>query len=196
MNEEIREETAPEAPEEQEIRPEEGGGQAVEEKAVEGTAEEKTAPEKEGGASPTSEEDLMAMWEEALKEAAQGEVQAEKVEDKEAAPQEKVEVQTPELPEFKETPAQGPHPDLEFILDIPLEVWVEIGRTRMTINELLKLTQGSIIELNKLAGEPVEIYVNGKLMGRGEVVVVNDRFGVRLTEILTPQERIQKLGES
>ncbi|HFC98299.1 MAG TPA: flagellar motor switch protein FliN [Thermosulfurimonas dismutans] len=138
----------------------------------------------------------MAMWEEALKEAAQGEVQAEKVEDKEAAPEEKVEVQAPELPEFKETPTQGPHPDLEFILDIPLEVWVEIGRTRMTINELLKLTQGSIIELNKLAGEPVEIYVNGKLMGRGEVVVVNERFGVRLTEILTPQERIQKLGES
>lgn len=72
---------------------------------------------------------------------------------------------------------------------------MEIGRTKMPINDLLKLTQGSIIELNKMAGEPVEIYVNGKLMGRGEVVVVNDRFGVRLTEILSPQERIRKLGE-
>ena len=72
---------------------------------------------------------------------------------------------------------------------------MEIGRTKMIINDLLKLSQGSIIELNKMAGEPVEIYVNGKLMGRGEVVVVNERFGVRLTEIISPQERIRKLGE-
>jgi len=65
----------------------------------------------------------------------------------------------------------------------------------MIINDLLKLSQGSIIELDKMAGEPVEIFVNGKLMARGEVVVVNERFGVRLTEIVSPQERIKKLGE-
>jgi len=84
--------------------------------------------------------------------------------------------------------------DLDFILDIPLEVSVELGRTKMLINDLLQLGQGSVIELNKLAGEPLEILVNRKLVARGEVVVVNEKFGVRLTDVISPMERIKQLA--
>ncbi len=84
--------------------------------------------------------------------------------------------------------------DLEFILDIPLELSVELGRTRMLVNDLLQLGQGSIVELNKLAGEPLEIYINRKLIARGEVVVVNEKFGVRLTDIITPMDRVKSLS--
>ena len=83
--------------------------------------------------------------------------------------------------------------NLEFILDIPLQVSVELGRTRMLINDLLKLNQGSVIELTKMAGEPLEVLVNQKLIAKGEVVVVNDKFGVRLTDIISPVERIEQL---
>jgi flagellar motor switch protein FliN/FliY len=82
---------------------------------------------------------------------------------------------------------------LDFILDIPLEVSVELGRTRMVINDLLQLGQGSVIELTKLAGEPLEILVNNKLVARGEVVVVNEKFGVRVTDIVSPLERVKSL---
>ena len=84
--------------------------------------------------------------------------------------------------------------NLDFILDLPLEVSVELGRARMLISELLQLGQGSVIELNKLAGEPVEIFVNQKLIARGEVVVVNDKFGIKMTDILSPMERVKQLG--
>ena len=84
--------------------------------------------------------------------------------------------------------------DLDFILDIPLEVSAELGRTKLLINELLQLGQGSVIELNKLAGEPLEIYVNGKLVARGEAVVINEKFGVRLTDIISPIERVKQLA--
>jgi len=84
--------------------------------------------------------------------------------------------------------------NLHFILDIPLEVSVELGRTRITIHELLQLGQGSVIELNKLAGEPLEILVNQKLVARGEVVVVNEKFGIRLTDIISADERVRQLG--
>ncbi|MBW1711686.1 MAG: flagellar motor switch protein FliN [Deltaproteobacteria bacterium] len=83
--------------------------------------------------------------------------------------------------------------DLDFILDIPLEVSVELGRTSMLVNDLLQLGQGSVIELTKLAGEPMEILINGKLVARGEVVVVNEKFGVRLTDIISPIERVKSL---
>lgn len=166
--------------------------------------------ENQQNAQTGSEDDLMAQWEAALKEAGGGGETGGEGPSEEApseaespppseAPSEQespAPAASPKLEEFKESPPkEGPHPDLEFILDIPLEVSVEIGRTKMIINDLLKLSQGSIIELNKMAGEPVEIFVNGKLMARGEVVVVNERFGVRLTEIISPQERIKKLGE-
>ncbi len=86
-------------------------------------------------------------------------------------------------------------PNLDFIMDIPLKVSVELGRTKLLINELLQLGQGSVIELTKLAGEPLEVLVNDKLIARGEAVVVNEKFGVRITDIMTPMERIEKLGE-
>ena len=82
---------------------------------------------------------------------------------------------------------------LDLILDIPLTVTVELGRSKMLINDLLQLGRGSVIELTKLVGEPLEVLVNNKLVARGEVVVVNEKFGVRLTNIVTPIERVQSL---
>jgi flagellar motor switch protein FliN/FliY len=83
--------------------------------------------------------------------------------------------------------------NLDLILDIPLRVTVELGRTKMVVSDLLNLGQGSVIELNKLAGEPMEIFVNDKLVARGEAVVVNEKFGVRLTDIISPAERVEQL---
>lgn len=83
--------------------------------------------------------------------------------------------------------------DMDFLLDVPLELTVQLGKTRMLIKDLLQLGQGSIVELEKLAGEPMEILVNNKLVARGEVVVVNEKFGIRLTDILSPTERIKQL---
>lgn len=83
--------------------------------------------------------------------------------------------------------------NLNFILDIPLEVTVQLGRTNMLVNDLLKLGQGSVIELEKMAGETLEILANQKLVARGEVVVINEKFGIRVTEIISPTERVEKL---
>jgi flagellar motor switch protein FliN/FliY len=83
--------------------------------------------------------------------------------------------------------------NLSFILDIPLEVTVQLGRTNMLVNDLLKLGQGSVIELEKMAGETLEILANQKLVARGEVVVINEKFGIRVTEIISPMERVEKL---
>jgi flagellar motor switch protein FliN/FliY len=83
--------------------------------------------------------------------------------------------------------------NMEFVLDIPLEITVELGRTKMLINDMLKLGQGSVIELTKLAGESLEILANQKPIARGEVVVVNEKYGVRLTEVISPMERIERL---
>ncbi len=83
--------------------------------------------------------------------------------------------------------------ELDRILDIPLKVTVELGRSKMLINDLMQLGQGSVIELSKLVGDSLEININGKLVGKGEVVVINEKFGVRLTEIATPQDRIESM---
>lgn len=83
--------------------------------------------------------------------------------------------------------------NLDMLLDIPLEITAELGRAKMIINDLLQLGQGSVIELNKLAGEPLEILINQKLIARGEVVVVNEKFGIRLTDVISPLERIKQL---
>ncbi|MFN3740631.1 MAG: flagellar motor switch protein FliN [Thermodesulfovibrionales bacterium] len=91
------------------------------------------------------------------------------------------------------TETKSSQKDLDFLLDIPLEITVELGRARMLIRDLLQLGQGSILELDKMAGEPLEILVNNRLVARGEVVVVNDKFGIRLTEVISPQERIKQL---
>ncbi|HOF58232.1 MAG TPA: flagellar motor switch protein FliN [Syntrophorhabdaceae bacterium] len=84
--------------------------------------------------------------------------------------------------------------NFESLLDIPVDISVEIGRTKMTIGELLSLSKGSTLELNKIAGESVDIYVNERLLGKGDIVVVNERLGVRINEIVTPKERVQTLA--
>ena len=104
---------------------------------------------------------------------------------------------SPQPTSFPAVDNQGAMPankNIEFVLDIPLHVTVQIGSTRMLIRELLQLGQGSVIELNKLAGEPMEVLVNNKLVARGEVVVVNEKFGIRLTDVVSPNQRIQQLG--
>jgi flagellar motor switch protein FliN/FliY len=80
------------------------------------------------------------------------------------------------------------------VLDVPVQLTAELGRARITIKSLLQLSQGSVVELDGLAGEPMDIFINGFLIAQGEVVVVNEKFGIRLTEIITPSERIQKLS--
>ncbi len=85
--------------------------------------------------------------------------------------------------------------NLDFILDISLKVVVELGRTKVMIRDLLQLGQGSVLELNKVSGEPLEILVNGKLIARGEVVVINEKFGIRITDIVSPIERIETLKQ-
>jgi flagellar motor switch protein FliN len=92
-------------------------------------------------------------------------------------------------------PASAVNQRLEMILDIPVTVTVELGRTRIAIKNLLQLAQGSVIELDALAGEPMDVLVNGCLIAQGEVVVVNDKFGIRLTDIITPEERMRSLNK-
>jgi flagellar motor switch protein FliN len=84
-------------------------------------------------------------------------------------------------------------PELEVILDIPVSISMEVGRTSITIRNLLQLNQGSVIELDRLAGEPLDVLVNGTLIAHGEVVVVNEKFGIRMTDVISPSERIKKL---
>ena len=91
------------------------------------------------------------------------------------------------------TPA-ATHNDIDLRLDIPVQLTVELGRTKIAIKNLLQLAQGSVVELDGMAGEPMDVLVNGCLIAQGEVVVVNDKFGIRLTDIITPSERIRKLN--
>ena len=94
-------------------------------------------------------------------------------------------------PEESETPLDKKN--LDFILDIPLQVTVELGRTKLLVKDILQLNQGAVVELTKLAGEPLDIFVNSKLVARGEAVVVNEKFGVRLVDIVSPNERVEKI---
>ena len=103
-----------------------------------------------------------------------------------------------EFSKFAPTPqglAAGPGNDLNMILDIPVQLTVELGRTRIPIKHILQLGQGSVVELETLAGEPMDVLVNGFLIAQGEVVVVNDKFGIRLTDIVTPSERMRRLSK-
>ncbi|HEX5487179.1 MAG TPA: flagellar motor switch protein FliN [Limnobacter sp.] len=95
---------------------------------------------------------------------------------------------------FSGSVASGTQNDIDMILDIPVQLTVELGRTKIPIKHILQLAQGSVIELDGLAGEPMDVLVNGYLIAQGEVVVVNDRFGIRLTDIITPSERLRKLN--
>ena len=92
------------------------------------------------------------------------------------------------------TAAEGGKSDIDLIMDVPVQLTVELGRTKLTIKNLLQLGQGSVVELDGLAGEPMDIFVNGYLIAQGEVVVVDDKYGIRLTDIITPSERINLLN--
>ncbi len=96
---------------------------------------------------------------------------------------------------FAPTPGNMPSGDINMILDIPVQLTVELGRTRIPIKNILQLAQGSVVELDALAGEPMDVLVNGYLIAQGEVVVVNDKFGIRLTDIVTPSERMRRLSK-
>jgi flagellar motor switch protein FliN len=118
----------------------------------------------------------------------------DQMEQSKAQPQPRTEVTNVRFDELKKKKSDNKSTfELDFILDIPLTLTCELGRSRMLISELLQLGQGSVLELTKLAGEPMDIYVNQRLIARGEVVVVNEKFGVRLTDIVSPAERVNKL---
>lgn len=116
--------------------------------------------------------------------------------DAESAPEEKAKPDAEPAPLSTLAPQQTGEPlgNLDFILDVPLQITVTLGETRMLIKELLQLGQGSVVELEKMAGEPMDVLIGNKLVARGEVVVVNEKFGVRLTDIVSTVDRIQKLN--
>jgi len=89
----------------------------------------------------------------------------------------------------------GPQRSIDFLLDVPLEISVEVGRTRILVKDLLQMQDGYVVELDKAAGKPLDLYVNSKLIAKGEPVLVNDKFGLRLTDVISPAERIEKLEE-
>ena len=140
-----------------------------------------------------SEEDRMAAeWAAALAESKGG---GPEVASELAAPAETVAPAS--FAHFAPTPAgHGAGNDLNMILDIPVQLTVELGRTRIPIKHILQLAQGSVVELETLAGEPMDVLVNGYLIAQGEVVVVNDKFGIRLTDIVTPSERMRRLSRN
>ncbi len=105
----------------------------------------------------------------------------------------KIEAKAAQFSNVQDAGKSAEQKSIDFILDLPLQVTVELGRTQMLINDLLRLGQGSVVELSKLAGEPMEVLVNQKLVARGEVVVVNEKFGVRLTDVISPLERVEQL---
>ncbi len=146
--------------------------------------EEQATAEAESGIE-TSEEDADADWGDALQEQSDAE-------DIEAATFDELEAQA----ETGSTTATSISEDikLDVILDVPVTVSMEIGRTSINIRNLLQLNQGSVIELDRFAGEPMDVLVNGTLIAHGEVVVVNDKFGIRLTDVISPSERVKKLG--
>ena len=148
-----------------------------------------SSSEKKGG---QNDDKLAAEWAAALAGDEQRAVEEER--EKKLVPQ-ALDARFKDMTEAYKAPRpDGERRELDFILDIPLDVSAELGRTRLLINELLQLGQGSVVELNKLAGEPLEVYVNGKLVARGEAVLINEKFGVRLTDIISPIERVKQLG--
>ena len=134
-----------------------------------------------------NDEQLMDDWGAAMAEQSQAE--ATVFQDHQAE-------QTPVFTEFSaKNKLHETQNDIDFILDIPVQLTVELGRTKITIKNLLQLAQGSVVELDGMAGEPMDVLVNGYLIAQGEVVVVNDKFGIRLTDIITPAERIRKINK-
>ncbi|MGE4299527.1 MAG: flagellar motor switch protein FliN [Desulfovibrionaceae bacterium] len=147
----------------------------------------------DSGGAKGSDEALADEWAKALATEEEGSMKKEK--EQKFLSQKAKDAEFKDLTDEAKSPrVDGAKRELDFILDIPLDVSAELGRTRLMINELLQLGQGSVVELNKLAGEPLEIFVNGKLVARGEAVVINEKFGVRLTDIISPIERVKQLG--
>ena len=139
--------------------------------------------------SSTDEQDAMAAeWAAALAEAKPSDV-AEDVQ------QPAEQVSPAAFTSFSPTPTIAAGNDINMILDIPVQLTVELGRTRIPIKNILQLAQGSVVELDAMAGEPMDVLVNGYLIAQGEVVVVNDKFGIRLTDIVTPSERMRRLSK-
>ena len=137
-----------------------------------------------------SEEDRMAAeWAAALAESKGNEVASDV-----APPAETVAPAS--FASFQPTPVLAAGNDINMILDIPVQLTVELGRTRIPIKHILQLAQGSVVELEALAGEPMDVLVNGYLIAQGEVVVVNEKFGIRLTDIVTPSERMRRLSRT
>ena len=114
-------------------------------------------------------------------------------EDWQQAEQQAAAVETADFEQLQDEGGVNLSPELDVILDIPVTVSLEVGNTEITIRNLLQLNQGSVIELDRMAGEPLDVLVNGTLIAHGEVVVVNEKFGIRLTDVVSPSERIQKL---
>ncbi len=150
-----------------------------------------------------SDDELADDWGDALKEQAEaggggGEIDADWGDAlREQAHADRI--QTARFEEFSESGAGRSFPEgdeikMDVILDVPVTISMEIGRTLISIRNLLKLNQGSVVELDRLAGEPMDVLVNGTLIAHGEVVVVNDKFGIRLTDVISPSERVKKLG--
>lgn len=132
-----------------------------------------------------AEEDPMAAWAEALGEqkAAEG-----------SAPDQGGPLAGETVRPFGAATGEGPVKDIDRVLDIPVQLSVELGRTKVPIKYILQLGQGSVVELDALAGEPMDVLVNGYLIAQGEVVVVNDKFGIRLTDVVTPSERLKRVS--
>ncbi len=105
----------------------------------------------------------------------------------------RVELQDMPRPQPQGGPPGGSEVNLEVILDVPVTLAMEVGRTHISIRNLLQLNQGSVVELDRAAGEPLDVFVNGTLVAHGEVVVINDKFGIRLTDVVSPAERVRKL---
>lgn len=133
-----------------------------------------------------NQDDMADEWAAAMEQQGEG--------DSDSQEQSKAQPKTMDLDELQDSakPKDG-HPDLDVILDIPVTISMEVGRTAITIRNLLQLNQGSVIELDRLAGEPLDVLVNGTLIAHGEVVVVNEKFGIRMTDVISPSERIKKL---
>ena len=140
-----------------------------------------------------SEEDGMDDWAQAMAEQEEAESGDENATGGDAASADG-DVQTPELDELEDDSISGDDKKkLDTILDIPVTISMEVGRSQISIRNLLQLNQGSVVELDRVAGEPLDVLVNGTLIAHGEVVVVNDKFGIRLTDVISQIERIKKL---
>ena len=153
-------------------------------------ASEWEAAMEESGDSGDAEDEWAAAMAEA--EALGGEAEADES-DIQAAPLESF-TGSPQQASAGINAGSGPTPDLDVIMDIPVTISMEVGSTHIPIRNLLQLNQGSVVELDRLAGEPLDVLVNGTLIAHGEVVMVNDKFGIRLTDVVSPTERIRRLG--